>query len=412
MSPRRAERILAVILAVAGVLLLLSLFGVLESPWPGRHAGEPVRSSEQSQGSERDADTPLVDPAATDLEDTDPTDPLVVTGERGLLPLAPNDPDQLPAGGTALRVWPEDSVVPVLREISRESFIGRDFGPQALSGITVIIDAGHGGEEDKGHGAFGATEQEPIHEKDITLRAATMLGDRLRALGATILFTRPQDTTQSLFYRVAFAADYLLLAYEEEASLAGFDVEPIRHLRPLMGDIMRINQAGQDTGGRGMFGNIGTVPDLRIIYDVERQYPDVLFISLQTGFDQDEAKRGARTVYMTNQFVQEVNNGYAAGQSAASLPPNYDAYDSDDRYRLAGLLQGHMVLSLPELNPSEEAVREEDMAVLRLTNLTSAVVELGYLSNAEDRALMTNDSKLAEMMQALSNAVFQYYCVH
>ncbi|HHT44764.1 MAG TPA: N-acetylmuramoyl-L-alanine amidase [Fastidiosipila sp.] len=408
MSARRAERMLAVIMAVAGVLLLLSLFGVLGSPWPHRPGRATTTSTTQSTAPKPDAS----DPVATDEEvENDATDPLVKTGELGALPLADNDPNALPAGGTALRVWPEDPVVPVLREITRESFIGRDYGPQALSGITVIIDAGHGGEDDKGHGAFGATEQQPIHEKDITLRAATMFGDRLRALGATIIYTRPQDTWQSLFYRVAFAADYVLLAYEEEASLAGFDVEPIRHLRPLMGDIMRINQASQDSGGRGMFGHIGTVPELRIIYDVQRQYDDVIFISLQTGFDQDESKRGTRSIYMSNQFIQEVNNSYAAGQSAATLPPNYTAYKTDDRYRLAGLLQAHMALTMPELKPGDEAVREEDMAVLRLTNLTSAVVELGYLSNAEDRALMTDDSSLGEMMQALTNAVFQYYCV-
>ena len=403
MTAKQAERALAVIMAAAGVLLLLSLFGVLGAPWP--HSSDSTETEMKMTGQAENGDL---------NQNQDVTPPPAETDEEiaalGLLPLADNDPDSLTPGGTALRSWPADSVVPLIRDVTRTSFVGRDFGPEALSGITVILDAAHGG-ADNGQGVFTALDDEPVYEKTITLKMAQMLGERLRSLGANVIYTRTDDTELSLFYRVAFAADYALLAYGEEAALAGYDIEPIRHLRPLMSDIMRINQSSADSGGRGLFGNIGTPPDLRIIYDIERQYGDILLISLQTGFSADESIRGAHAVYMSNSYIASVNNGYAAGQPADTLPPNYAGYNSEDRFRLAGLLQAHIVSQIPSLAPENEPVREEDMAVLRLSNLNSAVIELGMLSNPEDRAILTDDESLGTMANALTNAVYQYYCL-
>lgn len=401
MPAKRAERVLAVILAVSGVLLLLSLFGVLRSPWPGGAVlPETTGVTAALPPPNGSAETDMAGSAETGGSQTD----------KGLLPLTGNDPSDLSPGGTSLRQWPQTSAVPVLRDVQRSAFNGRDYDAQALSGITVILDAGHGG-SDEGQGAFGAADAAPLHEKTVNLKAAQLAGEKLKALGANVIYTRTDDTDRSLFYRVAFAADYVLLKYEEEGSLAGYNIEPIRHLRPLMADVMRINQGSADSGGRGIFGSIGTEPDLRLIYDIEAQYGDVLLISLQTGFSSDETLRGVRSVYMSNPYIQSANNGYAAGLQADTLAPNYTAYNSDDRFRLAGLLQAHISAEVPGLATTNEAVREEDMAVLRLTNLNSAVVELGMLSNAEDRALLTDDATLGSIATAIANAVYQYYCL-
>lgn len=404
MTKRRAERILAVAIVISAFLLLLSLFGVLESPWPHATSAKTELEGQVTTTTKVDGAKTSGTPQQTDDPDANPT--AQVTGP---LPITDNDPDALLDNGTLLRLWPETSAVPVLRDVTREAFIGREYGSTALDGITVILDPGHGG-TDTGHGSFPAASEQPIYEKDVTLEIATRLAERLRELGATVLLTRTADTELSLFYRVAFAADQVLLQYEQEASLYGYDIDAIRHLRPLMSDVMRINQGTTDSGGRGIFGSIGTEPDLRLIYDIERQYGDVIFISIQTNADQDTTIRGAKSVYMGEAFIQETNNSYVGDADVADLAPNYNAYHTDDRFRLAALLQAHIVNTIPALEVAEENIREEDMAVLRLTNLTSAVIEVGYLSNADDVEILTSTQGQTDLTIAMSNAIYQYFC--
>lgn len=59
--------------------------------------------------------------------------------------------------------------------------------------LTVMLDPGHGGEDD---GA--CSKHPPVKEKDFTLAMATNLGARLTAAGFQVVYTRTGDTTVSL----------------------------------------------------------------------------------------------------------------------------------------------------------------------------------------------------------------------
>jgi len=59
---------------------------------------------------------------------------------------------------------------------------------QPLSGVTILLDAGHGGPDD-----LGARGPNGLPEKDVALTVTRMLRDRLQARGATILMTRDED---------------------------------------------------------------------------------------------------------------------------------------------------------------------------------------------------------------------------
>lgn len=64
-----------------------------------------------------------------------------------------------------------------------------------LAGLNILIDAGHGGKD------AGATNQ-GVHEKNITLSTAKMVAEKLKLEGATVEFTREDDTFISLANRV------------------------------------------------------------------------------------------------------------------------------------------------------------------------------------------------------------------
>jgi len=64
---------------------------------------------------------------------------------------------------------------------------------------TVVIDAGHGGRDPGAIGVGG------LREKDVTLRLANALGEKLAARGFAIVYTRQDDRTIGLEERTAIA---------------------------------------------------------------------------------------------------------------------------------------------------------------------------------------------------------------
>ncbi len=94
-------------------------------------------------------------------------------------------------------------------------------GAQPLSGITIALDAGHGGNDT---GALGITAAEGATEKEITLATALAVEKRLQSLGATVVMTRREDTALSLSERQQIAqqakADFFI-ALHGNAPAAG-----------------------------------------------------------------------------------------------------------------------------------------------------------------------------------------------
>lgn len=68
-------------------------------------------------------------------------------------------------------------------------------GTKPLSGLKVLIDAGHGG---KDSGAMGPLGNNGLYEKNINISIALNTRKYLRALGATVIMTRTNDSTVSL----------------------------------------------------------------------------------------------------------------------------------------------------------------------------------------------------------------------
>ena len=95
---------------------------------------------------------------------------------------------------------------------------GEDSTP--LAGVTVLLDAGHGGEE---NGAMGAAGMSAPVEKDLNLALTKAAAVRLEQLGATVLFTRQDDATLSLGERVEILRqqkpDFFLAIHHNSAAL-------------------------------------------------------------------------------------------------------------------------------------------------------------------------------------------------
>ncbi len=409
MPRRKGSRFVFVMVLISSLLLLLSAFGVLPRPVrgakrfqidPGQETDPVVTKPDENGNGQVPGDSQA-------SEDPDKTEASGAPLKE--LPVAGNEADSLPAGGTSLRVWPEALSVPVLHAPDLLSYIGQATSPEPLQGITVILDASHGGADT---GAVWGSGTSAVMEKTLVLDMAMEAEKALAGYGATVVMTRTTDEEFSLFRTVAMAADIALLRYGDAAVANGYEREIPDNLRLLMGDIIRINQNSASSGGRGLFGSIGTPPQLRILYDIESQFADIIFINLSLAFDiNDPQKQGTQAYFMSSSFVSEVNNGYAEGQDAQELAPNYSNIDSEGRARLASLLKASLAQMEPLLQPGDQvsAGAEKDMAVLRLTNYVSVSLVPGYLSNDSDRRIMTSREGRQAIGQAVANAILQYY---
>ena len=72
-----------------------------------------------------------------------------------------------------------------------------------MEGITIVVDAGHGGSD---IGAQGPAGTDGACEKDLNLALALRLAEKLEAGGAEVVLTRSEDTTVELEDRADHAA--------------------------------------------------------------------------------------------------------------------------------------------------------------------------------------------------------------
>src|SRR5690606_13645230 len=72
-------------------------------------------------------------------------------------------------------------------------------GTNEVSSKTIVIDPGHGGRDEGAAGANGTLE------KDLTLNAALLLGEKLKKAGFNVILTRSSDEYVSLQDRAELA---------------------------------------------------------------------------------------------------------------------------------------------------------------------------------------------------------------
>lgn len=92
-----------------------------------------------------------------------------------------------------------------------------------LNGLTIVVDAGHGGND------HGTTGQRGTNEKEVTLKTASLLASKLSAAGANVVMTRESDEYVSLRKRVSIAHQYeadafISIHYDatDDSSINGF----------------------------------------------------------------------------------------------------------------------------------------------------------------------------------------------
>lgn len=228
--------------------------------------------------------------------------------------------------------------------------------------FTVVIDAGHGG---KDPGAVSANGK--IREKDITLKVALMVGESIKKNhpGVRVLYTRETDIFVGLNDRARMAnkadADLFISIHvnaAENRSAKGAEtftlgVEADRTKRNL--DI-----AKRENGV--------------ILYEENHE-------KTYANFNPNSPESYIIFEFMQSEFVKE------SIHIAQYVQENF----SNDANRL------------------DRGVRQAGFLVLNATSMPSILVELGYISNAEESKYLASDAAQKRLSNCISKAFDSYY---
>jgi len=223
--------------------------------------------------------------------------------------------------------------------------------PLPTTGIrTIVIDPGHGGDENGAKGARGTLE------KTVTLSVARRLKAALEArLGARVLLTRDDDRTLPLDDRAAFAnnnkAD-VFVSLHANASL-------------------RRTAAGAE----------------------------VFYLSL------DRADEEARRVADAEGVAMPVFGG-GTREIDVILWEMAQTRHLSRSAALAALIEGQLRTAVPM---SPRAIQQAPFRVLVGANMPAVLVEVGYLTNAEQEAALTNAPFQARLVQSLTDALSRFF---
>lgn len=214
---------------------------------------------------------------------------------------------------------------------------------------TVVLDPGHGGEEIGTQGASGTLE------KDVTLSVARRLRTLIESrLGAKVFLTREDDRTLSLDDRSAFAnnhqADVFLSIHANSAVRPAMRGAEVYFLTVERADAEARKKAGD---------NATTLPALG---GGSREIDLILWETAQARYlEQSSALAG---------FVEQALTG--------------------------------------RIEMSPRAVQQAPFRVLVGANMPAALVEIGYLSNAEQETQLATGSYQDRVAQALLDALIKF----
>jgi N-acetylmuramoyl-L-alanine amidase len=310
---------------------------------------------------------------------------------------------------------PAVNTVPILYapDLSKYTTEAWKNGAQPLLGITVFVDAGHGGSTTKirDSGAVYAG----VLEAPINFKVALLLRTELEARGATVVMTRTEDDQfKSLHYRVALLAHYVFL---DHRNAAGADIALLDRLETLFTPSLTLNTDDYSTNGRSVYKGLGARPDLRTILDMQNQHKDIVFVSLHcNSLPTATSVHGLEVYWASRNMIYNDERHLAADKTVKDkypINPSYQFYDDAARLKFALALKYGILGACPELENLKLAnhqVVEGNYAVLREENVVSALIEMGYLTNATDRANLLKPEYRQSIAVGIADGITRFYC--
>ncbi len=260
-----------------------------------------------------------------------------------------------------------------------------------LEGKTVFIDPGHG------TGAGGAYAD--YVEAPVVLEYAKLLQENLENSGATVIMTRTTADNVHNYARVA-----MVNAYTMQKLLDATPASNTAKRRELEDLISKMNSViANPTLSETYFLSPYDTADGRPVhpdtakifnYQKDSMFDDMIYISIHTNAPggSNTTVNGTMLYYMDN----DINDEY------------YTGYRENDSLQLSRELMDEVTASG---GFNEREIVANDFFMVREINIPAALVEIGYHTNASDRAKLTDPTNQKRVANGMAFAIYSYFGV-
>ena len=294
-------------------------------------------------------------------------------------------------------------------DVSQPGVIDQTIGPDMHTGqITVILDAGHGGQDS---GALAADNQgHTIMESDITLTLSQLVAQNLEAAGLRVIMTRSDQSWVSLYNRIA-QTGLLSLDYLESIDPSKLPAaNQVTALRKALQIPLDINSDAKDSGGLGFMLGYGVSAQQKMLLDLQKSCDDLLFISIHCNSNNNTDLHGTQVYYCDDETINAEEAEQLAGQTS---PAGNQAYVNRDSMRNV-LLAEKVYQAITGVTPilgntnAGKPVLTGNYAVLREQALASILIETAYMSNEADLKILTGSESRQKLADAIGQGIVDY----
>ncbi|TKB97542.1 N-acetylmuramoyl-L-alanine amidase family protein [Pedobacter cryophilus] len=243
---------------------------------------------------------------------------------------------------------------------------------------TIIIDAGHGGQDGSTHGSFSK-------EKDVALTVALKLGREIEAKmpGVRVVYTRTTDVFVKLYDRIG-------IANREKADL--FISIHCNSMPPI-----KQRYVIKYLKGKPVYG-------YRSIPNPVTRGTETFVAGFNRLDEQDVAIRENASILLEKDYKTNY------GGFDPNDPESYIIFSlmknafRDQSIKLASLVQDEYIKE----GRINRGVKEQGLAVLQRAGMPAILTEIGFISNPEEEKYINSDEGQGAIINNILNAIINY----
>ena len=280
-----------------------------------------------------------------------------------------------------------------------------------LYGKFIILDPGHGGTDS---GCAYPTIDPTLIECELNLKIAFETRDALEAQGATVILLRSDDSWVSLYHRIALTHLYCIQYADQLKEDTLSDSEKTGLIGELS-DTIQVNSDAVESGGMGIMSGTGVGEELARLMDLESNLPNVLFISIHVNSNPDSDYHGTQVYYVTDDSVIAseqnllIEDPSYVNNADFPIRENYYGRDGALNAAFAQSLYDSIISSAPQMETNATSTVADNYAVLREHNLTSVLIEVGFISNEKDRSTLTDSDSVSAIANGIADGCVNFY---
>jgi N-acetylmuramoyl-L-alanine amidase len=149
--------------------------------------------------------------------------------------------------------------------------------------------------------------------------------------------------------------------------------------------------------------------------DLESDFTNILFLSIHTNSNPSSSLHGTQVYYVTDESIIASEDKTLDEDSSYLDNPNYpirqDYYGRDGTRNelLAQALYESIIEAVPSMESNASSTIADNYAVLRENSLTGVLIEVGFISNKEDRSYLTDESTIADIADGIADGCINYF---